>query len=78
MRGGKDHVGRVRGVLGREDTENVPFREEARGEIVVCLGLGDHHTSIHEGDSKFYESGSTLWSRFGKFYPLKVLGRDNR
>jgi len=76
VRGGKDHIRRVHGVLGGEDAENVPFRGEASGETVVCVGLGDHRSSIHEGDSKLYESGPTLWSYFGK-YPLKVLGRDD-
>jgi len=64
VRGGEDHVRRLRGVLGGEDAENIPFRGEASGEIVVCLGLGDHRSSIHEGDSKLYESGSTLRSCF--------------
>ena len=76
VRGGKDHVRRVHGVLGGEDAENVPFRGEASGETVV--GLGDHRSSIHEGGSRLYESGSTLWSCFGKSYPLKVFGHDDR
>lgn len=72
MGGSENHVRRVCGVLGGEDAENVPFRGEASSEIAAGLRLGGHRSSIHEGDFKFFQFGSTLRSRFGKF-PLRSL-----
>lgn len=59
--------------LGGEDAEKVPFRRgEVSGEVAVGQGLGDHRSSIREGDRRFYQSGSsTLRSRFGKLLPLE-------
>jgi len=64
--GSEDHVERVCEALRGEDAENVPLLGgEASGETAVGLGLDGQHSSVCEGDFKFYRLGSsTLRSLF--------------